>query len=53
MQFKKAKVDKRIKVILLDIDMSGAGWGKSKKFATRSPTFAPRANRSMPTWNTA
>ncbi|MGH9931358.1 MAG: signal peptide peptidase SppA [Pyrinomonadaceae bacterium] len=30
-QFKKAKVDKRIKVILLEIDMSGAGWGKSEE----------------------
>src|SRR5262245_15876141 len=28
MQFKKAKADKRIKAILLDIDMSGVGWGK-------------------------
>ncbi|HEV7475842.1 MAG TPA: signal peptide peptidase SppA [Pyrinomonadaceae bacterium] len=31
LQFKKAKVDKRIKVILLEIDMSGAGWGKSEE----------------------
>ena len=31
LQFKKAKVDKRIKVVLLDIDMSGAGWGKSEE----------------------
>jgi protease IV len=31
MQFKKAKVDKRIKVILLDIDMSGVGWGKAEE----------------------
>ena len=30
MQFKKAKVDKRIKAVLLDIDMSGAGWGKAE-----------------------
>jgi protease-4 len=30
-QFKKAKVDKRIKIILLEIDMSGAGWGKSEE----------------------
>src|ERR1043166_6693543 len=30
-QFKKATVDKRIKIILLDIDMSGAGWGKSEE----------------------
>lgn len=31
MQFKKAKVDKRIKGILLDIDLSGVGWGKAEE----------------------
>ena len=31
MQFKKVKVDKRIKAVLLDIDMSGAGWGKAEE----------------------
>jgi protease-4 len=31
MQFKKAKVDKRIKAILLEIDMSGVGWGKAEE----------------------
>ena len=31
LQFKKAKVDKRIKIIILEIDMSGAGWGKSEE----------------------
>jgi protease IV len=31
MQFKKAKVDNRIKAILLDIDMSGVGWGKAEE----------------------
>jgi protease IV len=31
LQFKKAKVDKRIKVVLLEIDMSSAGWGKSEE----------------------
>jgi protease IV len=31
MQFKKAKVDKRIKAILLDVNMSGVGWGKSEE----------------------
>lgn len=31
MQFKKAKADKRIKAILLDIDTSGLGWGKSEE----------------------
>ena len=31
MQFKKAKVDKRIKAVLLDINMSGVGWGKAEE----------------------
>lgn len=31
MQFKKAKVDKRIRAVLLDIDTSGAGWGKAEE----------------------
>lgn len=31
LQFKKAKADNRIKLILLDINMSGAGWGKSEE----------------------
>jgi protease-4 len=31
MQFKKAKVDKRIKAIVLDINMSSVGWGKSEE----------------------
>lgn len=31
MQFKKAKADKRIKAILLDINMSGVGWGKAEE----------------------
>jgi protease-4 len=31
MSFKKAKVDKRIKAILLDIDLSGVGWGKAEE----------------------
>jgi protease-4 len=31
MQFKKAKVDNRIKAILLDIDTSGLGWGKAEE----------------------
>ena len=31
LQFKKAKVDNRIKIIVLDITMSGAGWGKSEE----------------------
>src|SRR5260370_18446164 len=31
MQFKKAKVDKRIKAILLDVDMSRVGWAKAEE----------------------
>ena len=31
LQFKKAKADKRITAILLDIDGSGAGWAKSEE----------------------
>ncbi len=31
LQFKKAKVDKRIKTILLTVDMSAVGWGKSEE----------------------
>src|SRR5688572_28369437 len=31
MQFKTAKVDKRIKAILLDVNMSGIGWGKAEE----------------------
>lgn len=31
LQFKKAKADKRITAVLLEIDMSGAGWGKSEE----------------------
>jgi protease IV len=31
LQIKKAKADKRIKAVLLDIDMSAAGWGKSEE----------------------
>jgi protease-4 len=31
MQFKKAKIDNRIKAIILDIDTSGVGWGKAEE----------------------
>src|SRR5215813_3567181 len=31
MSFKKAKVDKRIKAILLDVTLSGVGWGKAEE----------------------
>src|ERR1044072_2521284 len=30
-QFRKAKADSRIKAIVLEVDMSGAGWGKSEE----------------------
>ncbi|HEU4508500.1 MAG TPA: signal peptide peptidase SppA [Pyrinomonadaceae bacterium] len=30
-QFKKAKVDRRIKAVLLDVNMSGVGWGKAEE----------------------
>src|SRR5215216_5011380 len=30
-QFKKAKVDRRIKAIMLDVNMSGVGWGKAEE----------------------
>ena len=30
-QFKKAKADKRIKAILLDVNLSGVGWGKAEE----------------------
>ena len=39
MQFKKAKVDKRIKAILLDVDMSGVGWGKSEELRAAIADF--------------
>ena len=31
LQFKKAKADDRIKAIILEINMNGAGWGKSEE----------------------
>lgn len=31
LQFRKAKTDKRIKAIVLDINMSGAGWAKAEE----------------------
>jgi protease IV len=31
LQFRKAKVDKRIRAIILDINMSGAGWAKAEE----------------------
>jgi hypothetical protein len=48
MQFKKAKADKRIKAILLDIDVSGVGWAKRRRFETQSRTSVHQANRFTP-----
>jgi protease IV len=31
LQFRKAKIDNRIKAVVLDINMSGAGWAKSEE----------------------
>lgn len=31
LQFKKAKIDDRIKVIILEVNMASAGWGKSEE----------------------
>jgi protease-4 len=31
LQFRKAKIDNRIKAVILDINMSGAGWAKSEE----------------------
>jgi protease-4 len=45
MQFKKAKVDKRIKAILLDIDMSGTGWGKSEEIRDAIKDFRTSGKR--------
>src|ERR1043166_5365439 len=39
MQFKKAKVDNRIKAILLDVDMSGVGWGKAEEIRDAMADF--------------
>lgn len=39
MQFKKAKVDRRIKAILLDINMSGIGWGKAEELRAAITDF--------------
>jgi protease-4 len=39
MQFKKAKVDKRIKAIVLDVDMSGVGWAKAEELRNAIADF--------------
>jgi protease IV len=40
-QFKKAKADKRIKAVLLDVDVSGVGWGKAEELrSTGKPVYA-------------
>lgn len=38
-QFRKAKVDKRITAVLLDIDMSDAGWAKSEEIRSAIEDF--------------
>ncbi|MEA2204614.1 MAG: protease [Blastocatellia bacterium] len=38
-QFKKAKVDKRIRAILLEVDMSDAGWGKAEEIRSAIADF--------------
>src|SRR5215467_2082785 len=38
-QFRKAKVDKRITAVLLDIDMSEAGWAKSEEIRSAIQDF--------------
>jgi protease IV len=38
-QFRKAKVDKRITAVLLDIDMSETGWGKSEEIRSAIEDF--------------
>ncbi|HEY3025102.1 MAG TPA: S49 family peptidase, partial [Pyrinomonadaceae bacterium] len=38
-QFKKAKVDKRISAVLLEVDMSGAGWAKAEEIRSAIADF--------------
>src|SRR5437763_11596925 len=38
-QFRKAKVDKRISAVMLDIDMSDAGWAKSEEIRSAIQEF--------------
>lgn len=38
-QFRKAKVDKRISAILLEVDMSGAGWAKAEEIRAAIADF--------------
>jgi len=45
MQFKKAKVDKRIKAILLDVDMSGVGWAKAEELRDAIADFRTSGKR--------
>src|SRR5918912_2999060 len=41
MQLRKAKVDKRVGAILLEIEMSGAGWGKADEIRDAIADFRP------------
>src|ERR1044072_1817719 len=45
MQFKKAKADKRIKAILLDVNMSGVGWGKAEEIRDAIKDFRSSGKR--------
>src|SRR5688572_17346797 len=44
MQFKKAKVDRRIKAILLDVNMSGVGWGKAERSEEHTSELQSQSN---------
>ncbi|MFN2509944.1 MAG: signal peptide peptidase SppA [Pyrinomonadaceae bacterium] len=45
LQFRKAKVDKRIKAVVLDINMSGAGWGKAEEIRDSIADFRSSGKR--------
>src|SRR5688500_3500724 len=47
MQFKKAKVDNRIKAVLLDINMSGVGWGKAEAIRDAITDFRSSGKRAI------
>jgi len=52
-QFRKAKVDKRITAILLDVDASDVGWAKAEEIRGAIQDFRSSASLSMPTWKWA
>ena len=47
LQFKKAKVDNRIKAILLEVNMSGAGLGKAEEIRDAIADFRTSGNLSI------